>query len=59
MGLQRKLKDENSNVTFELLHFLRGWLTHHILGTDKAYVPFLLSKGVERKLPTKTFWKFW
>ncbi len=59
MGLQRKLKNESGNVTFELLHFLRGWLTHHILGTDKAYVPFLLSKGAERKLSSKAFWKFW
>lgn len=59
VGFQQKLKNENGNVTFELLHFLRGWLTHHILGTDKAYVPFLLSKGVNRKLSSKTFWKFW
>ena len=59
VGFQVKIKDEKSNVTFELLHFLRGWLTHHILGTDKSYVPFLLSKGVERKLSPKNFWKFW
>lgn len=57
--LQQKLKSGKVNVSFELLHFLRGWLSHHILETDKAYVPYFLSKGVERGSTRKSFWKFW
>lgn len=34
------------HVTFELLHFLRVWLTKHIMEEDREYVPFMLSKGV-------------
>jgi hemerythrin len=30
----------------EILNFLREWLTYHILKTDRAYVPFLKSHGV-------------
>jgi hemerythrin len=31
----------------DVLHFLRNWLQNHICGTDKKYVPFLQSKGVQ------------
>ncbi len=34
------------HVTFELLHFLRTWLTRHIMEEDREYAPFMLSKGV-------------
>lgn len=57
--LQRKLKSGEANVSFELMHFLKNWLTHHIMGTDKAYAPYFLSKGVEKTLGKKSFWKFW
>lgn len=30
----------------EILEFLKGWLIHHIMESDKAYAPFLKSKGV-------------
>jgi hemerythrin len=57
--LQHKLKSGKANISFELLHFLRGWLTHHIMESDKAYVPYFISKGVERKSARKSLWKFW
>ncbi|PWB55393.1 MAG: hemerythrin [Nitrosomonadales bacterium] len=57
--LQGKLKSGRANISFELLHFLRGWLSHHIMETDKAYVPYFISKGVERTSSRKSFWKFW
>lgn len=57
--MKQKLEIGNANISFELLHFLRGWLTHHIMETDKDYVPFFLSKGVERHSSRKSFWKFW
>ncbi|MFQ3573295.1 MAG: bacteriohemerythrin [Thermodesulfovibrionales bacterium] len=31
----------------ELSIFLKSWLTNHIVGTDKKYAPFLLSKGLK------------
>ncbi|MBF0212133.1 MAG: bacteriohemerythrin [Magnetococcales bacterium] len=33
-------------VAFELLGFLKQWLTHHILKVDKHYAEFLNGKGV-------------
>ncbi len=33
-------------VTFEVMDFLKSWLINHILGSDKEYKDFLLSKGV-------------
>ncbi|MCE1244646.1 bacteriohemerythrin [Oryzomicrobium sp.] len=33
-------------VSQEALDFLKNWLTHHILEVDRAYVPFLQSRGV-------------
>ena len=34
------------HVTFELLHFLKNWLSRHIMEEDKIYAPFFLSRGV-------------
>lgn len=31
----------------ELSVFLKTWLTNHIVGIDKKYAPFLISKGVK------------
>jgi hemerythrin len=36
-----------SLVSHEAMEFLRDWLGAHILEADKAYAPFLKSKGVE------------
>ncbi len=33
-------------ITVEVLYFLKDWLGKHILGSDKKYSPFLISKGV-------------
>jgi hemerythrin len=34
------------SVTIEVMHFLRDWLSNHILGSDKKYAPFLTNKGI-------------
>ncbi len=34
------------NTPIEISNFLKDWLAKHILQTDKAYGPFLNSKGV-------------
>jgi hemerythrin len=45
--LQRKVEEGNHQVSMEVLNFLRHWLTHHILGDDKKYGPYLVERGVE------------
>lgn len=57
-------------ISFELLHFLRTWLTKHILTEDKAYALFLersaarekrSGASVARQEPaaTRKWWKVW
>ena len=36
---------DSSELAFQLLRFVRGWLSHHILVEDKKYGRFLLQKG--------------
>ncbi len=39
-----KLQQRHHNgerLTLEVMHFLRDWLTKHILKTDKQYVPYV------------------
>lgn len=45
--LQSKVENEKAEVSMEVLNFLRHWLTHHILGDDKKYGPYLVERGVE------------
>ncbi|XZG71349.1 bacteriohemerythrin [Chitinibacteraceae bacterium HSL-7] len=40
-------------VSFELLHFLRNWLTGHIVEGDMRYVDHFLSRGVQRSWQKK------
>ena len=44
--VERFEQDPDGSVD-ELLAFLKEWLIHHILGTDKEYGPFLNDKGVK------------
>lgn len=37
---------QSTELAFQLLKFVRGWLERHILGEDKKYGRFLLSKGL-------------
>lgn len=68
--LQYKLDNENAAITFELLHFLKGWLTQHINESDKRFGAFFetaglsqystWSKEVETTMKKKKWWwKFW
>jgi len=38
---------QQEDLTQEVMIFLKGWLTFHILETDKAYSGFLIAKGVK------------
>lgn len=68
--LQQKLDNENVTITFELLHFLKGWLVHHINESDKVLGAHVQQSGlaqfsawnaeVEQAMKKKKWWwKFW
>lgn len=46
LDFRRKLIDERRPITFELLHFLKQWLTLHIMESDQRYTAHFLSRGV-------------
>jgi len=69
-ALQAKLDSGTATISFELLHFLKNWLTNHILGTDKKFGNFFKTAGlsqfnqwspkVEQTMAKKKWrWKFW
>lgn len=69
-GLQRKLDQDKVTITFELLHFLKSWLTHHIIESDKRYSAYLEKQGgvirysswsdeTREVMKKKRWWKFW
>jgi hemerythrin len=52
-ALTQKVKDLNANfskgalaLSIDTMNLLKGWLTDHILGTDKKYSEFFRSKGL-------------
>lgn len=38
--------ENGADVGPDVLDLLKQWLVHHIMGADKAYVPFLAAQGV-------------
>jgi len=47
LALQAQFEQGKATMTIDVMDFLQQWLDKHILGTDKKYVPFLKSKGVQ------------
>ena len=46
--LKNKMENEEGfMLDFEVMNFLKAWLTDHILGSDKDYSSFLVSKGAQ------------
>ncbi|QSI77826.1 MULTISPECIES: bacteriohemerythrin [Niveibacterium] len=67
-ALQEKLDSGQAAITFELLHFLKVWLTRHINEADKRFGAFFITAGVspqwspevKRSMEAKKWWwKFW
>lgn len=60
LELQAKIAAGKTNISFQLLHFLKMWLTQHILDSDKEYSPYLLKSGLRAK-SSQTGWfkKLW
>jgi len=45
-ALAQRLQSHEAEVPVATLKFLCDWLSKHILGSDKKYVPFLQAKGI-------------
>ncbi len=58
--LQEKLATGKKSISFELLHFLKMWLTKHIMDEDQQYGPYFLNKGAVATF-NKPSWgsRFW
>ncbi len=48
-ALKNRFDDGEDNLGPEVLRFLVDWLTKHIMGSDKLYVPFLLNAMEEQR----------
>ncbi len=72
--MYQKIQSGGASISFELLHFLRNWLTKHILNEDMAYAKHFAATGfvqgqsvpapamaaAEASVPGKRkWWKFW
>ncbi|MBB5189628.1 hemerythrin [Silvimonas terrae] len=56
----QKRVEAGDAVTFELLHFLRNWLTHHIQEGDTRYASFFLERGAQARWQKKGWLdRFW
>jgi hemerythrin len=53
--LQEKVASGKTSIGFELMHFLKVWLTKHILEEDMAYSGFFLAAGAKPKLEKKSW----
>jgi len=55
--LQEKVASGKKSIGFELMHFLKTWLTKHIMEEDMQYSSFFLSAGAQPKLSKKSWIK--
>lgn len=55
--LQEKVASGKTSISFELMHFLKTWLTRHILEEDMQYSGFFLAAGAQPQLKKKSWVK--
>ncbi len=53
--LQQKVASGKTAISFELMHFLKSWLSKHILEEDMQYSGFFLSVGAKPELKKKSW----
>jgi len=46
LAYQKRVEAGETSVAYDLLAFLKDWLTNHICVTDKKYGPYLREKGI-------------
>ncbi|MCU7920972.1 MAG: bacteriohemerythrin [Candidatus Thiodiazotropha sp. (ex Epidulcina cf. delphinae)] len=57
VDLQEKVATGKTAIGFELMHFLKTWLTKHIMEEDMQYSGFFLMAGAQPKLSKKSWIK--
>ncbi|MCU7813082.1 MAG: bacteriohemerythrin [Candidatus Thiodiazotropha sp. (ex Notomyrtea botanica)] len=57
VDLQDKVATGKKSIGFELMHFLKTWLTKHIMEEDMQYSGFFISAGAQPKLSKKSWIK--
>lgn len=57
LDLEYKIIEEEHAISFQLLHFLKMWLTKHILESDMDYGPFFLKAGLREKSGNQGWFK--
>jgi hemerythrin len=45
-NIYRDYQDGKASMTLDVMKFLENWVDKHIMSTDKQYMPYLNSKGV-------------
>lgn len=46
-SVQQRLSQGEHVLTLELTQFVKKWVTDHIMGSDKEYVPFFQARGLK------------
>jgi hemerythrin-like metal-binding protein len=44
VGFALRIENNGDELRNELLHYLKGWYSHHVLGTDRTYISYLSPK---------------
>jgi hemerythrin len=57
VDLQDKVATGKKSIGFELMHFLKTWLTKHIMDEDMQYSGFFIASGAQPKLGKKSWIK--
>jgi hemerythrin len=58
--LRNKMNAGKSSISFDLAHFLKIWLTKHIMEGDKRYTAHFLAQGIKPELSKNTWTqRFW
>jgi hemerythrin len=55
LGLRREIVEDHRKISFKLLHFLKMWLTQHIMSSDQEYSEHFLKQGMKAR-GGKTSW---
>ncbi|NKI35719.1 hemerythrin family protein [Wenzhouxiangella sp. XN79A] len=55
LELRREIVDKERKISFKLLHFLKMWLTQHIMSSDQEYSQHFLNQGMKARAG-KTAW---